>query len=42
MLDMFRNPRTELINQYGANNVYGSGFNNYQPNGGSLMGTSDY
>ena len=42
MLDMFKNPRTELINQYGPNNVYGSGFNNYQPNGGSLMGTSDY
>jgi hypothetical protein len=42
MLDMFQNSPRGLINQYGANNVYGSGFNNYQPNGGSLLGTSDY
>lgn len=36
-----RNANSQLVNQYGANNVYGSGFNNYQPNGGSLLGTMD-
>jgi hypothetical protein len=34
MLDMFGNRQTQqgLVNAYGANNLYGSGQANYQPN----------
>jgi hypothetical protein len=33
MLDMFKNSPRGLERQYGADNIYGSGFNNYQPSG---------